>query len=155
MARTRGGHRYRPRVQFSTPERDGAGTSRAAEAHSPDQAAESPPTLAPATIPEEAQASEPPSQQYQTKLGPRALSKYIRDHVGGPRPPSGPEHQARVSLLGLGLSCHLLQLIRVRRLIYHRPRGSCALCSPAIRFQGTWICVPKNSIGSHTMTYRC
>ena len=74
MVRTRGGHRYRPRVQFSTPERDGAGTSKAAEAHSPDQAAETPPTLAPAAIPEEAQAFETPPRRYQTRVGPRAPS---------------------------------------------------------------------------------
>ena len=74
MVRTRGGHRYRPRVQFSTPERDDAGTSRAADAHSPDQAAETPPTLAPAAISEEAQALEPPSRRYQTRVGPRAPS---------------------------------------------------------------------------------
>ena len=47
---------------FSTPEGDGAGTSKAADAHSPDQAAETPPTLAPAAISEEAQASELPSR---------------------------------------------------------------------------------------------
>ena len=71
MVRTRGGHRYRPRVQFSTLERDGVGTSRAADAHSPDQPTETPPTLAPATISEEAQAPEPPSWRYQTRVGPR------------------------------------------------------------------------------------
>ena len=74
MVRTRGGHRYRPRVQFSTLERDGAGPPRAADAHSLDQAAETPPTLAPASIAEEAQASELPSWRYQTRVGPRALS---------------------------------------------------------------------------------
>ena len=74
MVCTRGGHRYRPRVLFSTLERDSAGTSRAVDAHSPDQAAETPPTLAPAAIAEEAQAYEPPSRQYQTKVGPRAPS---------------------------------------------------------------------------------
>ena len=68
MVRTRGGHRYRPRVRFSTPERDGGGTSRSADAHSPDQAAETPPTLAPADVPEEAQASKPPSLRYQTRV---------------------------------------------------------------------------------------
>ena len=74
MVRTRGGHRYRPSVQFSTPERDGAGTSRAAEAHSLDQAVESPPTLALAAIPEEPQSSEPPSRRYYTRVGPRTPS---------------------------------------------------------------------------------
>ena len=62
MVRTRGAHRYRPRVHFSTPERDGAGTSRVAAAHSPDQVIETPPALAPASILEEDQASEPPSK---------------------------------------------------------------------------------------------
>ena len=54
MVRTRGGHRFRPGVGFSTPERDGVGTSRSVDAHPPDQAAETPPTLAPAVIPKEA-----------------------------------------------------------------------------------------------------
>ena len=40
MVRTREGHRYRLRVRFSTPEIDVAGTSRAADAHSPDLPAE-------------------------------------------------------------------------------------------------------------------
>ena len=59
MVRTRGGHRYRPRVRFSTLERDDTGTSRAADAHSPDLPAETQPALAPVAIPEEAQTSEP------------------------------------------------------------------------------------------------
>ena len=72
MVRTRGGHRYRPRVQTRAPARDGAGTSRATAGHSPAQDAEAPPALAPnaavmqspasATIPVEAQGSEPPSR---------------------------------------------------------------------------------------------
>ena len=80
MVRTRGAHRYRPKVQFSTPERDGAGTSKAAAGHSLAQVTETPPTLAPATamiqgptpasFSEEAQASEPPSRRYQTRVGP-------------------------------------------------------------------------------------
>ena len=74
MVRTRGGHRYRPRVKFSTPERDDAGTSRAVDAHSPDQAAETPPTLPHIAMSEEAQAPEPPSRRYQTRVGPRAPS---------------------------------------------------------------------------------
>ena len=49
MIRTHEAHRYRPRVQYSTPEREGVGTSRVAVAHSPAQVIETPPTLAPAT----------------------------------------------------------------------------------------------------------
>ena len=74
MVPTHGAHRYRTRVQFSTPERDSAGTSRAANAHSPDQVGETAPALVPASISEEAHASEPSSRQYQTRVGPRAPS---------------------------------------------------------------------------------
>ena len=62
MFRTHGGHRYRPRVRFSTPERGDAGTPRAADAHSRDLSVETQPALAPVAIPEEPQASEPPSR---------------------------------------------------------------------------------------------
>ena len=74
MVRTRGGHRYRPRVQFNTLERDGSGISRAAASHSPDQVVETPPSFAPASMSGEAQASKPPSRRYQTRVGPRAPS---------------------------------------------------------------------------------
>ena len=74
MVRTRGGHRYRPRVRFNTPERGDAGTSRAVDAHSPDLSAETQPALALVAILEEPQASEPPSRRYQTRVGPRAPS---------------------------------------------------------------------------------
>ena len=74
MVRTSGGHRYRPRVRFSTPERDDAGTSRAADAHSQEQATQTPTTLPPTATTEEVQALETPSRQYQTRVGPRAPS---------------------------------------------------------------------------------
>ena len=70
MVRTRGGHRYRPRVRFSTPEMEDANTSRAADAHSPNLPAVTQPVLAPAAIPEEPQAF----RRYQTRIGPRAPS---------------------------------------------------------------------------------
>ena len=53
-------------------------------------------------------------------LGP--LLRCLRDDVGGPRPPSGPGHQAQGSLRDLSLSRHLLLLMMVHRLRYHRPR---------------------------------
>ena len=81
MVLTRGGHRYRPRVQTSTPARDGAGTSKAAVGHSLAQDTEAPTALAhdaavmqspaSAAISEEAQGSEPPSRRYHTRVGPR------------------------------------------------------------------------------------
>ena len=64
MVRTHGGYRYRPRVRFNTPEREDTGTSRAADAHSPDLPTEIQPALAPAIIPEEPQASKPLSRRY-------------------------------------------------------------------------------------------
>ena len=103
MVHTREAHRYRPRVQFSTPEREGAGISRAAAAHSPAQVTETPLALAPAiamiqglapaSISEEAQASEPPSRRYQTRVGPRPPSSI---HL---RPPqrASPSKRARKS----------------------------------------------------------
>ena len=154
MVRTHGAHRYRPKVQFSTPERDGAGTSRAADAHSLDQVAETPPALAPASIPEEAQASELTSRRYRTLVGPRALLLCIRDHAGGPHLLSEPGHHARVSHRCLGPSRSPLQLIRVCRSSYPHIRGSCVRCSAAIRFPGTSIFVPGTSIRNNTTTYR-
>ena len=74
MVRTRGGHHYRHRVRFSTPERDDPGTFRAVDAHSPDLPIETQPAFSPAAIPEEPQASEPPSRRYQTRVGPLAPS---------------------------------------------------------------------------------
>ena len=70
MVRTRGGHRYRPRVRFSTPEMEDPGTSGAAGAHSPDLPAVTQPALVHAAIPEEPQGF----RRYQTRMGPRAPS---------------------------------------------------------------------------------
>ena len=70
MVRTRGGSHYRPRVRYSTPEREDLGTSKAASAYSPDLPAVTQPSLAPAAIPEEPQGF----RHYQTMMGPRAPS---------------------------------------------------------------------------------
>ena len=98
MVRTRGGHRYRLRVRFSTPEIDVAGTSRAADAHSPDLPAETQPALTPATVPEEVQAYEPPSRRYQTWVGPQAPS------LVHPRPRRRASPSKRARTLGPGES---------------------------------------------------
>ena len=74
MVCTHGAHRYKPRVQFSTLERAGEGTSKAVSAHSPDQVTETLLALAPVSVAEESQALEPPSRRYQTRMGPRAPS---------------------------------------------------------------------------------
>ena len=150
MVRTRGGSRYRPRVRFSTPEMEDTGTSGAADAHSLDLPADTQPALAPAAIPEEPQAF----RRYQTRMGPRALLRCLRDDTEGLVLPSEPGHQARRSLLDLGPSRHLLQLIRVRRLSYLHVLGSHDRCSATIRFPGTSIFMPENSMGSHIMIYQ-
>ena len=74
MVCTCGGHRYRPRVRFSTLKMEDVGTSRAADAHSQDLSADAQPTLASTAIPEEPQAFEPPFRRYQTRMGPQAPS---------------------------------------------------------------------------------
>ena len=103
MVHTRGAHRYKPRVQFNTPDRDGAGTSRAVAAHSPDQVTETPPALAPASILEEAQASEPPFWRYETRVGPRAPSPlHLR-----PRRRAPPSKRAKTSGSGESSRCRL------------------------------------------------
>ena len=96
IVHTRGAHRYKPKVQFSNPERDGAGPSKTAATHSLDQVTETPPALAPASILEEAQASEPPSRLYQTQVGPRPTSL---EHPR-PRRRAPPSKRARTSGLG-------------------------------------------------------
>ena len=70
MVRTHGGHRYRPKVRFSTPEMEDTGTFGPADSHSPDLPADTQPALAPTSIPEEPQGF----QGYQTRKGPRAPS---------------------------------------------------------------------------------
>ena len=49
----------------------------------------------------------------------RSFLQCIRDYAGGPSLPSGPEHQAWVSIRGLGPSYRILQLMIVRRPSYH------------------------------------
>ena len=93
MVRTRGGHRYRPRVRFSTPERDDASPSRAADAHSSDLPSKTQPALAPTAVLEEPQVSDPPSRRYQTRVGPRAPSP---EHQR-PRRRAPPSKRARTS----------------------------------------------------------
>ena len=80
MVRTRGGQRFRLRVQTGTPARDGAGTFRAAACHSPAQGSEASPAFPPVTtmmqspasanIPKESQGDEPLSRRYHTRVGP-------------------------------------------------------------------------------------
>ena len=130
MVRTHGGHRYRPKVRFCTPQRDGAGTSRFADARSPDQATETPHTLAPTSLPEEAQASDPPSRRYQTWVGPRAPSPVHlrprrrappskRAQTSGPGESSRSRPEKSPPPADQGSSPQLSPTSRIRRLMYN------------------------------------
>ena len=164
MVRTHGAHHYRPKVQFSTPEREGVGTFRTTTAHSPAQVIETPPALAPAialiqgpapaSISEEDQASKPPSKRYQTRVGPRPPSP-VHPRPRRMAPPSKRAWTFGLRCLrDLGPSRRLLQLIRVHRPNYHHIQGSRVRCLAMIRSQGTSIFVPETSMESHTTTYR-
>ena len=99
MVRTRGGSRLRPRVRFSTPER---------EALAPVPAPV--PSLVPEAVPEETQGF----RRYQTRMGPRAPLHVPRRRVRGLDPPSGPAHRTQASHLPLGRNHHQSHLLQRR-----------------------------------------
>ena len=116
MVRTRSGSRLRPRVRFSSPERE-----------APTPVPVPAPSSVPKAVPEEPQGF----RRYQTRMGPRAPSPVPRGELGGPDPPSGPAHQAQVSHLPPGP--HHLQLLQLPRRLHHLncrlPRGFGGHCS--------------------------
>ena len=141
MVRTRGGSRLRPRVRFSTPERE-------EQALAPAPVPAPVPSPVPEAVPEEPQGF----QRYQTRMGPRAPSPVPERRLGGPGPPSGPAHQARVShphpglshrqphpqrRLHLHLSCHLLP-------------GLGGRCSSGTPSRGMYGSTAESSIRSRT-----
>ena len=167
MVRTRGGHRFRLRVQTCTLSRDGAGTSGATTCHSPTQGAEAPPDLSPSTalmqspasndMPEEPRGAEPPSRRYNTRVGPRPPLLCIHGLHRGYRLPSGPGHLARGSLHVLGLSLRGLQLHRAmhcHRLSYPLLRGLRIHYFIVTRYPVMWIVLPRTFTKSPTMIYR-
>ena len=86
--------------------------------------------------------------------GPRHLC--LNGDLGGPGPPSGPTHQARVSHPHPGLSRHQLHQLQRR---HHRP--SCRLlpgfggrCSSGTPSQGMYGSTAESSIRSHTTMSR-
>ena len=74
IVRTRGGHRFRPRVQTRAPARDGRGTSKAAADLFPTQGAEAPPALS-HTI---AMMQSPAAQSLAQSLPQLSLASRIR-----------------------------------------------------------------------------
>ena len=75
MVRTRGGSRLRPRVRFSTPERE-------TSAPAPAPVLAPVPSPVPEAVPEEPQGF----RRYQTRMGPRAPSPVPRRRVRRARP---------------------------------------------------------------------
>ena len=139
MVRTRGGSRVRPRVRFSTPEREAAAPVPApvpepeiivpapvpeSEAVAPVPAPE--PSPAPGAVPDAPLGF----RRYQTRVGPRAPSPVPQRRVRRARP----SKRARTS--GPGTHHHLdrhhhhqqQQLRRHIHLSCHRPRGSGGPC---------------------------
>ena len=112
MVRTRGGSRLRPRVRFSTPER---------EAPAPVSAPV--PSPVPEAVPEEPQGF----RRYQTRMEPRAPSPVPQRRVRRARP----SKRAQASHLPLGRSHH--QSHRLPRRLHHLscrlPRGFDCHCS--------------------------
>ena len=99
VVRTRGGSRIRPRVRFSTPERE-----------------------APAQLRSLLQYHQLSPRQYLRSLrdfvdtrhgwDPGPHPRYLRGELGGPGPPSGPAHRAQASHLPLGCSHHQSHLLQ-------------------------------------------
>ena len=77
MVRTRGGSRLRPRVRFSTPDREAS-----ASAPAPAPVPAPVPSPVPEAVPEEPQGF----RRYQTRMGPRAPSPVPRRRVRRARP---------------------------------------------------------------------
>ena len=125
MVRTRGGSRVRPRVRFSTPEREAAALEPVpAPVPAPEPVPE--PSPVPEAVPDEPLGF----RRYQTRMGPRAPSQYLRGELGGPGLPSGPALRAQASHHRLDRHHRQphQQLRRHIHLSYHRPRGSGGPC---------------------------
>ena len=127
MVRTRGGSRYRPRVRFSTPEREEPGTSAAAGVHSPGLHADTQPAVALVAVPEEPQGF----RRYQTRMGPRAPSPVPqrrrrrarpskRARTSGPGESSISRPQPSPSPVRESSSPHLSPASRIRRPLFTR-----------------------------------
>ena len=83
MVRTRGGSRLRPRVRFSTPDRE---ASASAPAPIPAPAPVPTPALAPSPVPEAVPDEPLGFRRYQTRMGPRAPSPVPQRRVRRARP---------------------------------------------------------------------
>ena len=139
MVRTRGGSRVRPRVRFSTPEREAAALVPApvpepevavpAPVSEPEAAAPVPapePSPVPGAVPDEPLGSDVTRRGWDLEPHPQCL----RGELGGPGLPSGLALRAQASHHHLDRHHHhqQQQLRRHIHLSYHEPRGSGGPC---------------------------
>ena len=106
MVRTRGGSRLRPRVRFSTPERE-------ASAPTPSPV----PAPVPSPVPEAVREEPQGFRRYQTRMGPRAPSPVPRRRVRRARPSKQARTSGQASCLPLGRSHH--QSHQLPRRLHH------------------------------------
>ena len=136
MVRTRGGSRVRPRVRFSTPERETT-------------------ALVPAPVPSpvpEAVPDEPLGfRRYQTRMGPRAPSPVPQRRDRRARPSK--RAQASHHLLDSHHHQSSQQLRRHPHLSYHRPHGSGGPFSLDTPFRGMQSCVADHFSRSRSTTF--
>ena len=125
MVRTRGGYRFRPRVRFSTLEREEPGTSAVVGVHSPGLHTDTRLAVAPAVVPKEPQGF----RRYQTRMGPRAPSPVPqrrrrrarsskRPRTSGPGESSTSRPQTSPSPAEESSSPHLSPASRIRRPLF-------------------------------------
>ena len=139
MVRTRGGSRVRPRVRFSTPERETAAPV---------------PAPVPSPVPEAVPDEPLGFRRYQTRMGPWAPSLVPRRRARRARPSKGPALRAQASHHLLGphhQSQHLLR--RHPHLSYHQPHGSGGPFSLDTPFRGMQSYVADHSSRSRSMTF--
>ena len=137
MVRTRGGSRIRPRVRFSTPER---------EEQNPD------PAPVPAPVPEVVHEEPQGFRRYQTLMGPRASSPVPQRRSRRARP----SKQARTSGPGESSSSRPEPSPSVAEATssphYRLPRGSGALYSSGTPSRGMYSSTVESSMESRTTT---
>ena len=141
MVRTRGGSRLRPRVRFSTPERE-------EQAPVPTPVPTPVPSPVPEAVPEEPQGF----RRYQTRMGPRAPSPVPERRSRRARPSKWARTSAQASHPPPGIS-HLqsLQLQRRHRHLSCRLLlGSGGRCSSGTPSRGMYGSTVESSIRSRT-----
>ena len=145
MVSTRGGSRLRPRVRFSTPEREEQDSVPAPN-----------PAPVPAPVPEAVPEEPQGFRTYQTRMGPRAPSPIPQRRSRRARPSKRARTSGPGSPHPLGHSRRLLHQLQRRHLhhSYPQPRGSGGPYSSGILSRGMSGYTREIFMESHTMTSR-